>query len=42
MPQVLQLQDLNTDNGPDEEGLVAASSMSIVLGCESNTSVVVC
>ncbi|WP_329128550.1 SapB/AmfS family lanthipeptide [Streptomyces sp. NBC_01476] len=41
MTQILELQELDTDFGPDEEGVIAYSSLSGA-ACDSNWSIFVC
>ncbi|MEU5613555.1 SapB/AmfS family lanthipeptide [Streptomyces sparsogenes] len=41
MPQILELQELETSHGPDEDGVEALSTLSGG-ACDSNTSYVVC
>ncbi|WP_405590228.1 SapB/AmfS family lanthipeptide [Streptomyces sp. NBC_01190] len=41
MPEILELQELDTDFGPDEEGVIAESSLSGA-ACDSGYSIIVC
>ncbi|MDT0547055.1 MULTISPECIES: SapB/AmfS family lanthipeptide [Streptomyces] len=41
MPQILELQELETSQGHDEDGVEAWSSLS-GFACDSNLSLIVC